>query len=116
MFTVTFHVQVSKVTSGQKPVTTIINVPVKLGQSNTDQSTNSFKVNGMGIESAYGGGAVTNDELKGGRITAVEISATVISDFGIDQMKRRVFSGTQQSDFLAKNSYQYTKLIQFPGM
>ena len=115
-FTITFHVQVSKVTSGQNPVTTTINVPVKLGKSNTEQTTNSFKVNGMGIESAYGGAAVTNDELKGGRITAVEISATVISDFGIDQIKRRVFSGSQQSDFLAKNSYQYTKLIQLPGM
>jgi prepilin-type N-terminal cleavage/methylation domain-containing protein len=115
-FTLTFHVQVSKVTSGANPVTTVVSVPVKLGKSNTDQTTNSFKVNGMGIECAYAGSAVTNDELKSGRITAVEVSATVISDFGIDQIKRRGFSGSQQAEFLAKNSYQYTKLIQLPGM
>jgi hypothetical protein len=59
---------------------------------------------------------VTNDELKGGRITAMEVSATVISDFGVDQLKRRTFSGSQQAEFLAKNSYQYTKLVQLPSM
>jgi hypothetical protein len=97
-------------------VTTIVNVPVKLGKTNANQTTNSFKIKGTGIESGYAGGTVTNDELKGGRITAMEVSATVISDFGVDQLKRRTFSGSQQAEFLAKNSYQYTKLVQLPSM
>jgi hypothetical protein len=46
----------------------------------------------------------------------MEVSVTVISDFGIDQIKRRNFTPAQQADFLAKNSYQYTKLVQLPSM
>jgi prepilin-type N-terminal cleavage/methylation domain-containing protein len=115
-FTITFHVQVSQASTGASPVTTIVNVPVKLGKTNANQTTNSFKIKGTGIESGYAGGTVTNDELKGGRITAMEVSATVISDFGVDQLKRRTFSGSQQAEFLAKNSYQYTKLVQLPSM
>jgi hypothetical protein len=54
--------------------------------------------------------------LPSGRVTAMEVSVTVISDFGIDQLKRRTFTETQQAEFLAKNSYQYTKLVQLPSM
>jgi hypothetical protein len=115
-FTITFHVQVSQASTGTTPVITIVNVPVKLGKSNSGQTTDLFKIKGTGIESGYAGGTVTNDELKGGRITAMEVSATVISDFGIDQLKRRNFSGSQQAEFLAKNSYQYTKLVQLSSM
>lgn len=115
-FTITFHVQVSQTSTSTPPVTTLVNVPLKLGKTNAGQTTNSFKIKGTGIESGYAGGTVTIDELKGGRITAMEVSATVISDFGIDQLKRRSFSGTQQAEFLAKNSYQYTKLVQIPSM
>lgn len=115
-FTVTFYVQVTKASSATPPVITLVNVPVKLGKTNSGQTTNSFKIKGTGIESGYAGGTVSNAELAGGRITAVEISSTVISDFGIDQIKRRKPSGSQLADFLAKNSYQYTKLVQIPSM
>ncbi len=115
-FTITFHVQVSQTSTGAPPVTTLVNVPVKLGKTNSGQTTESFKIKGTGIESGYAGGTVSNNELKGGRITAMEISTTVISDFGVDQLKRRNFSGSQQAEFLAKNSYQYTKLVQLPSM
>lgn len=115
-FTITFHVQVSRTSTSTPPVTTLINMPVRLGKTNAGQTTDTFKIKGTGIESGYAGGTVTTDELKGARVSAVEISATVISDFGIDQLKRRSFSGSQQSEFLAKNSYQYTKLVQLPSM
>lgn len=115
-FTITFHVQVSQTSTSTPPVTTLVNVPVKLGKSNSGLTTDSFKIKGTGIESGFAGGTVTIDELKGGRITAMEVSATVISDFGIDQLKRRTFSSSQQAEFLAKNSYQYTKLVQLPSM
>lgn len=115
-FTITFHVQVSQ-TLGTPPVTTLVNVPVKLGMTENSQTTKSFKINGTGIDTPFaGGGLVSTAELKGGRITAVEISATVVSDFGVDQLKRRKFTGIQQAEFLAKNSYQYTKLVQLPSM
>ena len=115
-FTITFHVQVSRASSSSPPVTTLINVPVRLGKTNSGETTDTFKIKGTGIESGFAGGTVTAAELKNGRIGAVEISATVISDFGIDQLKRRTLSSSQQADFLAKNSYQYTKLVQLPSM
>jgi hypothetical protein len=46
----------------------------------------------------------------------VDFSITVLSDMGIDQLRRRTFSGTQQTEFLAKHSYQYSKLVQLPSM
>jgi hypothetical protein len=77
-------------------------------------STKTFRVLGTGIVSDYSGPNSTL--LASGRLTAMEISATVVSDFGVDQLKRRSFSGNQKAEFLAKNSYQYTKLVQLPSM
>lgn len=105
-FTLTFHVQVSIPPVPPATATTILNVPVTMGKTN-----DSFKISGTGIVTKP-----ENTAIAGGRITAVEISTTVISDFGVDQIKRRNFSGNQKAEFLAKNSYQYTKLVQLPGM
>ena len=103
-FTVTFHVQVTDSTK-TPPVTS---VPVTLGKD-----TKSFRILGTGILTDP---VSSNLLLPSGRVTAMEVSVTVISDFGIDQLKRRTFTETQQAEFLAKNSYQYTKLVQLPSM
>lgn len=115
-FSITFHVQVAQTSGGTGGTTTIVNVPVTIGQSNSGQMTREFKIMGTGIETEISGGTVTADELASGRITAMEISVTVISDFGIEQMKRRTMSSSQKADFLAQNSYQFTKLVQLPSM
>lgn len=112
-FTVTFHM---KVTRGTGASTEIINVPVSIGQTNSAQTTKSFKIMGNGIETELSGGTVTPEELAAGRLTAMEVSVTVISDFGIDQLRTRTFTPAQKTDFLTKNSYQYTKLVQLPTM
>lgn len=105
-FTVTFHVQVTDPT--QSPP--LVNVPVTMGQS-----TKSFRVLGTGIESDYKGPSAAL--IPTGKLTALEISATVVSDFGVDQLRRRKFKDeSDKAAFLAKNSYQYTKLVQLPGM
>jgi hypothetical protein len=101
-FTLTFHVQVTD--SAQTPPV-VQTVPVTLGSA-----TKSFRVLGTGITTDYSG--PSSALVPSGRVTAVEISATVVSDFGVDQIKRRNFSGNQQAEFLAKNSYQYTKTGQ----
>lgn len=104
-FTITFHVQVSDSTKTPP----LVSIPVTMGKS-----TKTFRVLGTGIVSDYSGPNAAL--LPSGRLTAMEISATVVSDFGVDQLKRRSFSGNQQAEFLAKNSYQYTKLVQLPSM
>lgn len=105
-FTLTFHVQVTDSTQNPPRVT---NVPVTLGKG----ATQSFRILGTGIVTDP---VSANPLVPSGRLTAVEISTTVISDFGVDQIKRRAFTGNQQAEFLAKNSYQYTKLVQLPSM
>lgn len=112
-FSVTFNVQVSKPSSVAGSANTVVNVPVTIGQNN---SAKKLKITGLGIDSDYNGTAVTATELASGRISSVDIAMTVISDFGIDQLNRRSFSASQKTDFLAKNSYEYTKTVQIPSM
>ncbi len=111
-FSVTFNVQVTQ-TAGGGGATTVVNVPVTIGENNTAKE---FRITGLGIDSDYSGTSVTNDELASGRITSVDISVTVISDFGIDQLSRRNYTDTQKAEFLAENSYEYTKTVQIPSM
>ena len=113
-FTVTFHMQVTQTTSTGS---TVVNVPVTVGQSTADQITDEFSIFGTGIKADITSSGVTADELKGGKLVAMEIAVTVISDYGIDQLRKRSFTTPdQQSDFLSKNSYQYSKLVQLPSM
>lgn len=112
-FSITFHVEATHVTGNTSQT---VNVPVTVGQTASTQVTKSLKIKGTGIEAAITTADVTPDELKAGRITAVEISLSVLSDAGIDQLRNRPFTDAQKADFLAKNSYQYTKLVQVPSM
>jgi prepilin-type N-terminal cleavage/methylation domain-containing protein len=111
-FTVTFHVEITE-TNGN--TSTLKTVPITIGQGGS-KTASSFKVKGTGIEVTGGSGSITADQLKSGRLKAMEVSLTVLSDIGVDQLRNRGFGGNQQAEFLAKNSYQYTKLIQLPTM
>jgi prepilin-type N-terminal cleavage/methylation domain-containing protein len=111
-FTIMFHVEVLR-RSGT--TTTPLTVVVPVGQSSA-QTAPSFKVRGNGIVTPFTGNNVTPEELKAGRLTAVQISLTVLSDTGVDQLRKRNITGNQQAEFMAKHSYQYSKLVQVPGM
>jgi len=112
-FTVTFNLQVP-VVSGT--TTTLFAVPVSVGQSaNSGNVVQEFAIAGNQLNVSSGVTGYTAEQLKGARVTAITIAATAISDFGIDQLRTRTFSGNQQSDFLAKNSYQYSKTVQIPS-
>lgn len=116
-FSVTFHVQVAQTSgSGASATTTLIDVPVTIGDTNSSQQTKTFKINGAGIDTEISGGIVSAEELAAGRVTSMELSITVISDFGIDQLRTRTFTETQRAEFLSKNSYEYTKLVQLSSM
>lgn len=53
--------------------------------------------------------------LAAGKINSVEVSLTVLTDFAIKQLHGRNFNDEQLSDFIAQNSYQYSKLISVPS-
>jgi prepilin-type N-terminal cleavage/methylation domain-containing protein len=115
-FSVTFHVEVTE-DSGGSGAPTIKQVPVKIGESESGQKTTSFRFNSKGIDTQFSGGGVSSDELANGRIAAVEVAVTVLSDFAIDQLRNRKFSTpTQRSEFVTKNSYEFTKLVSIPTL
>lgn len=111
-FSVTFNVQVTQ-NNGGAGGSTVLNVPITIGRNN---ETQEFRLTGNGIFSDYTGSSVTEAELSSGRVNSVDISVTVLSDFGVEQLARRKFSGDQEAEFLAKNSYEFTKTVQIPSM
>ena len=105
-FSTSFLVQVTDA-STTPPVTRNVRVP--MGGS----GAKSFRVLGTGILTDYSG--QDKDLVPSGRLMAVEISTTVLTDFAMDQIQagRRAFSTDKaKSDFLAKYSYNFTKTIQ----
>jgi prepilin-type N-terminal cleavage/methylation domain-containing protein len=112
-FTVTFHVSTTT-TTGLKSVT----VPVGKGTNSTEE----FRITGSGINTAFvppkepsESDAQAKARLAAGRLSAAEISITVLSDFGMQQMRRRSFTDEELEKFIAKHSYQYSKVVQLPG-
>lgn len=114
-FSVTFNVEVQKKSGNAAPTQSEI-VSLTIGSENGTQSTSQLRLLGTGIETNYKGTAVTQDELKGGRLRSVQISLTVLSDFAIEQMrKRKINDSEQRTKFFNEHSYQFTKLVEIPG-
>ena len=113
-FSITFLIETNHITgtTGQ-----LVTVPVMIGKSATSSVTRSLKLKGTGLDTSAAPSGVTPDELKAGRISAIEVSITVLSDLGMDQLRSRTFpSDTERAKFIAKNSYNYSKRIQVPSM
>jgi len=114
-YSVTFHVEVVR-NAGTKDATKLT-VPVSLGPNAGSGRVTSFRVLGTGIElDASPSNVVTIDELKAGRVAAVEVSLTVITDFGMRQMQNSKLKGDALSKFMARNTFQYSKLVELPSM
>jgi len=108
-FTVTFLVEISR-TSGA--TTTKLTVPVTMG----DKFINSLQVNGDKIVSAGSVNGATTDEINAGRIVGAQLSLTVLTDFGLEQLRVRSFAtDADRAKFFAKNSFEYSKMINLPG-
>ena len=108
-FTVTFLVEISR-TSGT--TTTKLVVPVTMGS----QFIDSLQVNGDKIVTNGSVNGASTDEISAGRIVGAQISLTVITDFGLEQLRARSFANdTDRAKFFAKNSFEYSKLVNLPG-
>ena len=105
-FTIAFYVEVDAA-SASSGTSQVENRIVTINPAGT---TKKFSIKGTEIETT-----ATDPALSAGKITAVEISLTVLSDAGVDLI-RRTPSVAKKADFMAKNSYQYSKLVQLPGM
>lgn len=108
-FTVTFLVEISR-TSGQ--TTNKLTVPVTMGNN----FISSLQVNGdkVVIEGSVNG--ASNAEISAGRIVGAQISLTVLTDFGLEQLRVRSFANNaDRAKFFGKNSFEYSKLVNLPG-
>jgi len=114
-FVVTFNVEVMHNTGGTSY--SIVTVGVPVGQS-IGQITTSFRVMGNTITTPFNPpSSCTPAELAAGRVASVDISLTIISDAGMDQLRSpRPLTTSQQAKFLAQNSFNYTKRVQVPSM
>jgi prepilin-type N-terminal cleavage/methylation domain-containing protein len=115
-FTVTFHL---RITDSTTTPTTIRTVRVPIGQG--ANSAESLVIAGDGITNIARTGITTisnttKEEIKSAQLSAVEISLTVLTNFGLQQLRKRTFENdTAKAEFIAQNSYQYSKLVQVPG-
>lgn len=109
-FSVTFNVEITD-NSGTQP--TQVTVPITVGPDSGGNTARRFRITGLGIltDSVQG---VTAAQLAAGHVTSIRISVSVLSDAGIDQLRSRTINNTQKSEFLAKYSYQFSKLVQIP--
>lgn len=108
-FTVKFHVDVTVPDPADSTKTITKHVSVSLN------SGEQFVVTGNGIESPPVS-TVSTTELATGKLTAVEVSLSVITDGALKQLQARNFSDEEKlSDFIAENSFQYSKLIPVPS-
>jgi len=115
-YSVTLHIEVTK--DSGTPKATKLTVPISLGPTATGGRVTEFHILGSGIvvtESPVAN--VTTDELMAGRVAAVEVSLTVISDFGMQLLRSKAaLMGDSMTKFMAKNSFQYSKRVELPCM
>jgi prepilin-type N-terminal cleavage/methylation domain-containing protein len=109
-FTVTYHLRITDSTT-TPPTVKIVRVPVGQGSN----STKKFSVTGAGIISDSAVTGATTDQIKSAQLTAAEISLTVLTDFGLQQLRKRTFTAEEMAKFISQNSYEYSKLVQVPG-
>jgi prepilin-type N-terminal cleavage/methylation domain-containing protein len=113
-YSITFRVDITTVSG---TTTTVRPVRVSMGQNG---SANTFRLYGDRLDTdaiVSGGMTATNAEIRTGKLTGVEISITVLSDFGLNQLKTRTFANpAAKAKFLAEHSYEFSKSVDLPGM
>lgn len=71
----------------------------------------SFAINGTGLAPNEN----SKSEFAGGRVTAVELAITVLSDEGVAILKKSPFKSTQdKARFLEEYGYRYTRSVSIP--
>jgi prepilin-type N-terminal cleavage/methylation domain-containing protein len=109
-FTATFHI---RVTDSSVTPATVKSVRIPVGPA--ANSVAKFSVTGAGNIVTSSVNDATVDEIKSAQLSAVEISLTVLTDFGLKQLQKRTLTADEKAEFIAKNSYQYSKLVPVPG-
>ncbi len=114
-FTLTFHVEVTQQATGG--ATTTVPVRVTLGENGAGKE---MRLRGNGLVTDAAGSAlkpsVSEDELKAGRLTGVEIGVTVLSDAAVIRLAAANLPDDVREKILAQESFQYSRTVELPGM
>jgi prepilin-type N-terminal cleavage/methylation domain-containing protein len=122
-FTLTFKMEVTKNTNPGDPANPLYQkflVPLSISETSQGQKIDEFRMLGTGLvadvnQVTIGSTTLTPEEIKSGRLAVVEISLTVLSDAGVDLLRRSP-ARAKDAAWLGKNSFQYSKQVQVPGM
>jgi prepilin-type N-terminal cleavage/methylation domain-containing protein len=113
-FTLTYLVEVTQTTG---TTSTTVPVRVTLGETGAGKE---LMLRGNGIETDASAGSikptVTEEELKAGRLTGVEIGITVLSDAAVIRLAEEGLSDKAREKILAQESFQYSRVVELPGM
>lgn len=115
-FTLTFHVEVTQTASGG--TTTTVPVRVTLGEQGAGKE---LRMRGDGIDPKdISAGKlkpqVSQDELKAGRLTGVEIGMTVLSDAAVIRLATPNLDQKVKDKILSQESFQFSRMVELPGM
>lgn len=110
-FTLTFHVEVTRPASGSGGGSTVETVRVAM---TSDNSSGRFSLRGNGLESNLDVDDATPEEIEAGRLIAVELSISVVSDAGIARMEVKG-DGLNEKDY-ARQVYHYSRVVEVPGI
>lgn len=110
-FTITLHLNYTEGTTAKT-------ARVSIGQG--ANSAKNLSIKGTGITDNSGAeitgiAGITGAQIKSSQLTAVEVSLTVLTDFGLQQLRRRSFTPDAKATFISQNSYEYSKVVQVPG-
>jgi len=113
-FTMTYVIEVTQ-QSGS--TTTTVPVRVTLGETGAGKELQLLG-NGIVTDAATGSlkPSVTADELKAGRLTGVEIGITVLSDAAVIRLGTTGLNDEVREKILAQESFQYSRVVELPGM
>lgn len=110
-FTITFYVEVAE-TSGSS--TEYKTVPITVGRSSDSSVTSEFSIKGTGIEAS---GYTGSEDISSGRLSSMELSVTVLTDYAVDQVRRGAgFADANEAEFISKNSFHFSKVVELPSM
>lgn len=87
-----------------------VSLPV-LSSGSGENVVSRFAINGTGLAPNLN----TRSEFAGGRVAAVELAITVLSDGGVTELKNRSFNTREdKAKFLEENAFRYTRSVSIP--
>lgn len=109
-FTMTFHVEVTPDSGGDSSAA---EPPRTVRVTMSSNNPGNFQLTGTGIETSLTASGASSDELESGRLKAVELSISVLSDAGVTRMQAG--DGLSEDDY-ARHVRHYSRVVDVPSM